>query len=158
MRILFLFALILGSLLPAEAQQNFSCSYGTRGACLRYNDKIVDKDSVCFSEFTCDFKGFVCKAKFDDMVNAQDTLVRRHNELIRRNKELADAAREILDKNTALAVEYDNLQAKLRTLASAYDSQANELRSANDWNAQLSDTLRTLTVTGNQTPSKLRKP
>ena len=139
------------------AQQSFSCNYGSRGACLGYNDKIVDRGASCFNEFTCDFKGFICKAKFDDVVEEHDALVTKYNELLRRNREVADAAREIVDKNAALTTEYNELLGKFRRLALDYETQGAALRSANDHTMQLTATIRSLSNKTEQMPTK-KKP
>ena len=158
MRFTILLIILITMHSHASAQQNFSCSYGARGACLGYNDKIVDRNSACFNEFTCDFKGFVCKTKFDDVVDEYDALVRKHNDLVRRNKELADTAREILDRNSTLTTEYNDLLVKFRRLALEYETQANELRVANDRSSQLAATLRSLTPRGTSAPVKEKRP
>ena len=142
MRSIFPFTLLVAMAMPALGQQNFSCNFGTTGACLGYNDKIVEKGSACFNQFTCDFKGFVCKSKFDDIVDEYDGLVRKHNDLLRRNRELADAAKEILDKNASLTTEYNGLLGRFQRLVLDYESQGIELRSANDRNTRLVESLR----------------
>ena len=158
MRLTLLLTILFAIQAPVSAQQNFSCNYGARGACLGYNDKIVDRSSACFSEFTCDFKGFVCKAKFDDVIDEYDTLVRKHNDLVRRDRELADTTRELLDKNSTLTTEYNNLLLKFRTLALEYETQAEELRSANERNAQLAATVRSPAPRSNSAPVKEKRP
>lgn len=81
---------------------DFSCSYGKQGACLDYNDKVcsssakcVSHDAVCFDSYSCDYKGFVCKTKFDDLVDNYNDLATRYkqvtqeyNDLVRRYKSL----------------------------------------------------------------------
>ena len=151
----FLFAtLFFAVTVPALGQQNFSCNYGARGACLGYNDKIVERGSACFSEFTCDFKGFVCKSKFDETVGEYDVLVRKHNDLLRRNHELADAAKEVLDKNASLMNEYNSLLDRFQRLTLDYETQSNELRSANDRNSRLANSLRARPIKSDQVPAK----
>jgi regulator of replication initiation timing len=151
---IILVVLLLAGVQPAAAQQNFSCNYGTRGACLGYNDKIVERNSACFSEFTCDFRGFVCKAKFDDVVDEHDNLVRKYNELVRKHRELGDAGRELVEKNSSLVNEYNDLQSKLRRLALDYETQSNELQSANIRNAQLAAELLAQLQKGSQSPTR----
>ena len=99
-----------------EAQQNFSCSYGARGACLGYSDKIVDQNAVCFSEATCGFGGFVCKSKLEDVANEYDRLVNSYNDLSRKNRSLVDTAQELLNKNNMLVNDYNELLAKYNRL------------------------------------------
>jgi hypothetical protein len=132
--------------IAATAQQNFSCSYGARAACLGFNEKVVNSNSVCFSEFTCDFKGFTCKSKFDDVVAQHDSLVRKHNDLIRSHRDLADTAREIADRRKFLADDHESLIAKFRTLASDYETQAGELIAANQRISELESTIRQIRI------------
>ncbi|ARP65469.1 hypothetical protein A9K65_020385 [Mesorhizobium sp. WSM1497] len=73
---------------PTSAGQSFSCSFG-EPACLDYgavvcnsNATCVRKDSVCFDAYTCDYKGFVCKSKLDDVVDTYDAEVRNSNDLV----------------------------------------------------------------------------
>lgn len=84
--VLFAATLIVAS--PAFTQ-NFSCSFGTRAACLDYGDKVcssmgkcVSSDAICFDSYTCGFKGFVCKAKLDEVADEYDKLVGKYNKLV----------------------------------------------------------------------------
>jgi len=68
--------------------QSFSCPIGKQASCLDYSDKVcsysakcVRNDAVCFDSFTCDFKGFICKSEFDDVVEKHNKLVRTINDL-----------------------------------------------------------------------------
>lgn len=104
---------------PAFAQNSFSCPYGRSGACLGYGDRVVDQGSVCFSQFTCDFKGFVCKSKLEDVVDEYRKLVGKFNDLrdeyndvADKNRELLDAATELLDKNKRLRDELEEAENK----------------------------------------------
>ncbi|MDJ0932721.1 hypothetical protein [Breoghania sp.] len=96
------------SLAPSrsEAQQAFSCPWGTDGACLDFGDKVcdrtakcVDEDAVCFSSNTCNFSGFVCKSDLDEAVRKHDDLVDEYNDLLNNYREMsrrADTLREDL--------------------------------------------------------------
>src|SRR5262245_13103089 len=71
--------LLVSSSLSTDAQQSLSCSYGSEPACLDHGAvvckstaKCVGNDAVCFDAFTCDYKGFVCKSKFDEAAEAYD--------------------------------------------------------------------------------------
>lgn len=144
MRLIISFIFSLALLPSAFAQQNFSCNYGSRGACLGYGDKIVDQGSVCFGSNTCDFRGFICKTKFDDVVDEYDTLVRKYNDLSRKHQELATAASSVSDSNSTLVSNYNDLLSKYRLLRSEYDSQSAQLKVALEMNLQQEATLRTL--------------
>ena len=68
---------------------SFTCPVGTDAACLDYGDKVcssfskcVSDDAVCFDSYTCGYKGFVCKSKYDDLVDEYDDLVRKYNTLL----------------------------------------------------------------------------
>jgi len=70
--------------------QNFSCRIGTSPACLDYGDKVcssrgkcVTSDAVCFDNYTCNYKGFVCKSKLDEVVELHDDIVLQYNSLAR---------------------------------------------------------------------------
>lgn len=73
----------------AANAQSFSCRLGTQPACLDYGDKVcssrgkcVTSDAVCFDSYTCGYKGFVCKSKLDEIVDAHDVVVTKYNTLI----------------------------------------------------------------------------
>ena len=146
--------LLLFSQATAVAQQNFSCGYGARGACLGFNDKIVNSNSMCFSEFTCDFRGFICKSKLDDVVDEYDTLVRKHNELIRSHRELADTAQELVDRRKSLGDELNAMVTKFRALTNEYESRGSELISANQRIAQLESIIRLSQLKSEQVPQR----
>ena len=72
----------------AGAQDAFSCSWGKRGACLDYGDKVcsqlgkcVDEDAVCFNRSTCDYNGFVCKSDLNNLSDEYDTLLSKAKRL-----------------------------------------------------------------------------
>jgi hypothetical protein len=64
------------------AAQSFSCPIGRNPSCLGYGDKVVSGDAQCFDSFACDYKGFICKSKFDDAVDEYEDLRRKFNDLV----------------------------------------------------------------------------
>jgi hypothetical protein len=83
--------LITLSLIPTGAigQQNFSCSYGDRGACLGFGYTVcsssgmcVDQNSACFDRYQCDYEGFTCKSNVTECAEAHDALLRWHDDLV----------------------------------------------------------------------------
>ncbi|MGO7353328.1 hypothetical protein ACCS66_01145 [Rhizobium ruizarguesonis] len=56
------------SLSATASGQSFSCPIGRQPSCLGYSDKVVDKDSSCFTSYTCDFNGFMCVSDHEDYV------------------------------------------------------------------------------------------
>lgn len=84
-------AVILAVIHLGEASaQSFTCPIGKQPSCLEYNDNICDgyaakcvkRDAVCFDSYTCDFKGFICKSKFDDAVEEYEDLQKEYNDLV----------------------------------------------------------------------------
>ena len=140
----------------ASGQQNFSCGYGMRGACLSYGDKVVDQNSVCFSNLTCGYKGLVCKAKLDDVVEEYDTLVQKYNELLRKQRELASTAQEILEKQRTSETEYDDLERKFKRLTSEHEQQSDEMSMLRIQNSQLVETLRSASSRPERLPKKVK--
>ncbi len=69
----------------AMAEDVFSCPIGKRPSCLDYSDtvcdgiagKCVNRNAECFSQFTCDFNGFVCKSTLTDLADNYDDLIRK---------------------------------------------------------------------------------
>ena len=60
---------------------DFSCPGFKQGACLDYGDKVcsssgkcVNQSAECFGPYTCNYKGFICKSKFDDLVEKYEDL------------------------------------------------------------------------------------
>lgn len=95
---------------PSQAEQSFSCSFG-EPACLDYGAVVckssatcVAKDAVCFDSYTCDYKGFVCKSKLDDVVDTYDEEVRKYNDLVEKFNSLNSTYEEVVaQKATALS-------------------------------------------------------
>lgn len=101
----------------AAAQNNFSCPYGTNGACLNYGDRVVNQNAACFDQYACGFKGFVCKSKLDDAVNEYNDVVNKYNSLridyndtLSKNKVLIETASDLLERNKRLINELTNTQ------------------------------------------------
>ncbi len=123
--------------MPASGT-NFSCSFGKRGACLDYDDKVcsssakcVDRNAVCFSSFTCSYEGFVCKSKLDDVVDKYDDLASRckemargRNGLVTKYNELASSCKRVAGKNSDLVKNTTNCSVGIRTLGAALPMQA----------------------------------
>ena len=70
------------------AQQSFSCPYGKTASCLDYGDKVcssyskcVSQDAKCFDSYTCGYEGFICKSKYDDVVDEYNDLLRENQRL-----------------------------------------------------------------------------
>jgi len=98
------------------AQQSFSCSYGKRAACLDYGDKVcssyakcVDADAECFGAYTCDYKGFVCKSKFDDVVDEYNDLLSEYSDLLTRNRTLVSKYNLLLEEYEDAVSKYNRL-------------------------------------------------
>lgn len=95
---------------------NFSCPYGTQGACLDYGDKVcstsakcVSQDAVCFNSYTCGFDGFICKSKYDDLVNEYDSMMNQcrsvaadYDDLVREYSDLRDNLLALLGEKSQL--------------------------------------------------------
>lgn len=67
LKVMGVVGLTLIAALPASAQ-SFSCPIGSQASCLGFNDKVVDRDASCFSQFTCNFDGFMCVSDHNDYV------------------------------------------------------------------------------------------
>jgi len=101
--------LVVVALIPSSAvgQQNFSCSYGDRGACLGFGETVcssrgicVDENSACFDRYQCDFQGFTCRSNVTDCIEDNERLLDDYNELVRDYNAL-------LDDHQALTIEHD---------------------------------------------------
>jgi len=128
-------ALALFFSLPANAQQNFSCSYGSRGACLGFGDTIcsstgmcVDSDALCFNRYQCDYEGFTCKSNVSDCVrdynallDGKNDLARDYDTLLQERNQLARDDNDLLDARDELAQEYNDVLADYRELAIRFD-------------------------------------
>ncbi|WP_417260651.1 hypothetical protein [Celeribacter sp.] len=82
---------LLAALIPTGvvAQQNFSCNWGDRGACLGYGEtvcsssgKCVSSDAVCFDSYQCNYEGFTCKSNLTECADEYDGLLKRFNALV----------------------------------------------------------------------------
>lgn len=88
---------------------SFSCSFGQRAACLDFEDKVcgsfakcVRSDATCFDSNTCGYKGFICKASYDDLAT--------------KCKKIASDYDDLLDKYNGLVDRYNNTQSNLTNL------------------------------------------
>ena len=50
--------------------------------------KCVSDDAICFDSYTCDYSGFICKSKFDELANEYDELTTRCKDIAREYDEL----------------------------------------------------------------------
>ncbi|TPK85330.1 hypothetical protein [Mesorhizobium sp. B2-4-17] len=110
---------------PAWAQQSFSCSFGSEPACLDYGAVVckssatcVAKDSVCFDSYTCDYKGFVCKSKLDEVVETYDAELRKYN--------------DVVDKFNSLNAAYEEVSSEKETAVSALAAAQSRARQVSD--------------------------
>jgi len=101
------------------AQQSFSCAYGKQASCLDYGDKVcssfskcvdqnakcVDQSSTCFSSYTCNYQGFICKSKYDEVVD-------EYNDLSRKNKRLISEYNSLLSEHQENVDDYNRLLRK----------------------------------------------
>ena len=119
---------------PANAQ-NFSCSYGKRGACLGYNDKVVSSDAICFDSYTCNYEGFTCKSSLTDLGDEYDDLVGRFNNLLDKHNRLIDDYNILLEENNDLVDDYNRLLKTSREL----EDELNDLKSCILYSDDLDD-------------------
>ena len=103
-------------------EQYYSCSDDKRGACLNYGDKVcsshskcVDDDSVCFDAYTC-IQGYICKSKYDDLVDKYNTLSDEYNTL-------SSKCQTIEMKYDSLEYQYRNLKDCVSSADSLEDAQ-----------------------------------
>lgn len=93
---------------------SFTCPYGTQGACLDYSDKVcssmakcVDSSAICFDSYTCDYKGFICKSKFDNLANSCQDLASDYDNLVNKYNDLKDNAEDLLNQYEDLESKYN---------------------------------------------------
>jgi DNA mismatch repair ATPase MutS len=122
------------------AQQNFSCPYGKQASCLDYGDKVcssyskcVDQNSICYSPYTCNYKGFMCASKYDELVDEYNDLLQKnkrlaseYNSLLRKDNELVDEYNSLLRKHNELIGKYNSLLDKHKEKVDEYDSLLNK--------------------------------
>lgn len=116
--------LLAAMLIPTEAmaQQNFSCRFGTQGACLDYGDticsslgKCVDANAKCFASYQCDYEGFTCKSNLTDCAEEYDALQTRYNRLVDDYNDLLEDSQNM---RAAFQSALDDLEATQDALAS----------------------------------------
>ena len=115
--------LFLASSSNSTAQSSFSCRMGTEPACLDYaavvcnsSAKCVARDAECFSSFTCDYNGFICKSEFNEAVAEIDEKVRNYNSLIEEFNSLNANLTSVKADYDSVVSEHDGLQRKTRAL------------------------------------------
>ncbi len=125
-----LMSLVLASNVSAFGD-SFSCSYGKRGACLDYGDKVcssyakcVSSDAVCFDSFTCNFKGFICKSKFNELADEYDSLLIKCKNIASEHDELVDEYDNLLRKYKNAISEYEDLQSCISGASSLEEAQS----------------------------------
>lgn len=108
----------------------FSCSYGKRAACLDYGDKVcssfskcISDNAICFDSYTCNYKGFVCKSKFDDLSDEYDDLFRKCKNISVEYDDLVNEYNDLLRKYKNAVSGYENLQSCIN-----YASNLNEAK------------------------------
>ena len=96
---------------------SFSCSFGQQGACLDYGDKVcssfakcVKSDAVCFDSYTCDYNGFVCKSKFNELADDFDDLLKKCRNIASEYDAVVNDYNELIRKHKMLASEYEEIQ------------------------------------------------
>ncbi|MER9574931.1 hypothetical protein NKI78_04660 [Mesorhizobium sp. M0400] len=107
----------------SPAGQSFSCSFG-EPACLDYGAVVckssatcVSKDSICFDSYTCDYKGFVCKSKFDDAVGLYEAQVDKYNEVVGKFNLLNSTYERVRIEKAAALSDLEDAQAKARRVS-----------------------------------------
>ena len=127
-QILLIGAFCAGVPQRTDAGQSFSCSFG-EPACLDYGAVVckssamcVAKDAICFDSYTCDYKGFICKSKFDDTVEEYEDLRSKFNDLVTTANGLRDSLQSALD----------DVENTKRKLSDAEDGLASYSRCVND--------------------------
>ncbi len=129
LRILMAFCVIGPTAYALAYEEVFSCPLGSRGSCLSYGEQIcssygkcVDSSAVCFSAFTCDHKGFLCKSEYDDLVDD-------YNRLGSKRKVLENSYNDLVYTHNQLRDSYERLQSDYNELV---DSHNQVLRNYND--------------------------
>ena len=102
---------------PDTAQETFSCSYGKQASCLDYGDKVcssyskcVSQDAKCFDSYTCGYDGFICKSKYDDVVDEYNDLLRENQRLISKYNSLLNEHRENVNDYNSLLSKHSDLE------------------------------------------------
>lgn len=109
----------------------FSCSYGKQAACLDYSDKVcssfskcISNDAICFDTYTCNYKGFVCKSKYEDLADEYGELFSKCKNISVEYDDLVDEYNGLLRKYKNAVSKYDNLQSCIN-YASSLDGAKN---------------------------------
>lgn len=93
---------LLALLAQPVVAQSFTCRFGTQAACLEYNDTVctggarcVGASAICFDQFQCNYRGFVCRSDLDHCVEDYQALLERHNQLVDDFNVLLEDARQL---------------------------------------------------------------
>lgn len=127
--ILILLVIVLMSKVHAYGN-NFSCPYGTEGACINYGDKIcsslskcVDSNATCFDANTCGYKGFVCKSQLDDLAYEYDDLLTNCKKVAQEHDSIVNNYNQLLLQFQILESEYEDLVNCIYTADSLEDAE-----------------------------------
>jgi hypothetical protein len=114
----FTFSWLLGLqlfLLTSTAHSQFEC-YSGQGICLQFNQKVVDQNAKCFSQYTCGFGGLVCESDYDDCVSKYNNLHSDHGDLIDEYNDLRSDYLSLRGEHSDLIDEYNDLVARYNEL------------------------------------------
>lgn len=93
------------------------CEDNKQLRCLGFEEKVVNRSSVCFDPLKCDQGGFVCKSELDSMTEEYKALESKYSDLANTHNQLIDAY-----KNST--TEYEELQ-RCITTATTLDEAKN---------------------------------
>ena len=111
-----------------SSAQSFSCTFG-RAACLDYGDKVcssfskcVSDDAVCFDSYTCDYSGFICKSKYDELSDEAQEISDKYNSLISDYNEFLKKRKTLIVRYEELSSDHEQLSSNHRELKDCVDS------------------------------------
>lgn len=136
MRILWFLVVMVLAASSASAQQNFSCSYADRGACLGFGEQVcsssgkcVNESSACFDSYQCNYEGFTCKSNvtecvdsYNDLTGRYDGLVMEYNNLFGDHKDLAERFDSLVLNFNSLVGEHETLRRETWALEDRFQS------------------------------------
>jgi len=118
LRILSWPVLLIGSLIALNASgETFYCEDNKQLKCLGFEEKIVDRNAVCFDPMKCDQDGFVCKSELNAMADENETLNNKYNELANTHNKLIEAYKDSTDA-------YESLQRCITIATTLEEAQA----------------------------------
>jgi len=79
--------------------------------------KCVSNDAICFDSYTCNYKGFICKSRFDDLSDEYD-------DLLGKCKDIASEHDELVDKYNLLLSKYKNITDCIEYASTIEEAQA----------------------------------